>query len=84
MQKLGFLVPIPYATISLILLARKFWGKNKLVSYHIVNDQLSALGAYLKTKAFRRVLLQTGHFFRSGHLLNKNEKTKCEFFTKIT
>ena len=47
---------------------------------HTVDDQLSALGAYLKTKAFGCALIWIGHLIGAGRLLkikrNKNSK-KC-------
>ena len=42
---------------------------------HTVNDQLSALGAYLKTKAFGWALIWIGHLIRAGRL-SKNKKNK--------
>ena len=57
-----------------------------------VNDWLSSLGAYLKTKAFGLALAQIRHLIRPGHLLEKilknsknNKKSQAsKFFRKIT
>ena len=74
-----------------LLLDSFFVVKSETMYLTTVNDRLSALGAYLKTKAFGWELVRTGCLIRSGRLLKKSKKKKkkkkchaSKFFTKIT
>ena len=59
-----------------LLLDSFFVVKSETMYLTTVNDRLSALGAYFKTKAFGWELVRTGCLIRSGRLLKKSKKKK--------